>query len=91
MPQHNSSDINTDSGIERESVLVINDLKENVMKSTNQIKDLQERISNKNKTIADLENRFKTETDSLKEEVQTKAKIILNLNSKLNKRVARAD
>ena len=50
-PQLNSSDNNPDSGIEQESVHIINDLKENLSKSTNSIKDLEETIITKDTII----------------------------------------
>ena len=63
------------------SVVVVNDLKENLVKSKTQNKVLEESIFAKDKQIKELESKNKTcVTDTLnaKRDVETKDKIILS-------------
>ena len=79
----------SDSGIHSEDIsrdLAINDLKEKLVKSTNQIKSLEERMFAKDNIIKELESKMKTYvTDTLNanKDVETKDKIILSLNFKI--------
>ena len=74
-PQLNPSDNNPDSGIEQESVhiIIINDLKENLAKSTNAINDLEESIMTKDKIIKSLDAKLRTsESDRLSQKWRRK-------------------
>ena len=78
---------NTKSDQLKNNNKTLEDLTKKYASNLKEYNDFQSNTSNQmanlDKTIKDLEMNFKTETDALNEDLQTKARIILNLNSKI--------